>query len=103
MDTWILRLKAAYDAGYYKTEPAVDEQTLLPWPTQASRWRASWLIGPVLPAPESMPALPSPHDQPGLTPRNSDPRTATTSVVQAMMPPVRETFLSRCHRLLGRR
>jgi hypothetical protein len=31
MDAWILRLKEAYDAGYYQTEPAEHAQTPFPW------------------------------------------------------------------------
>ncbi|MBV9279007.1 MAG: hypothetical protein JOZ41_02905 [Chloroflexi bacterium] len=31
MDAWIHRLKDAYTAGYYQTEPAQDEQTPFPW------------------------------------------------------------------------
>ena len=30
-EPWMLRLKAAYEAGYYRTEAAVDEQTRFPW------------------------------------------------------------------------
>jgi hypothetical protein len=30
-DAWVHRLKAAYEAGYYKTETAVGEQTHFPW------------------------------------------------------------------------
>lgn len=30
---WLARLKAAYEAGYYRTEAAVGEQT--PWPWQS--------------------------------------------------------------------
>jgi len=29
--TWLQRLKAAYAAGYYRTEAAEDEQTPFPW------------------------------------------------------------------------
>lgn len=28
---WLLRLKAAYEAGFYRTETAEDEQTRFPW------------------------------------------------------------------------
>jgi hypothetical protein len=28
---WLLRLKAAYDAGYYRTEAQVELQTAFPW------------------------------------------------------------------------
>ena len=30
-EPWMLRLKAAYDAGYYRTEAAAGEQTRFPW------------------------------------------------------------------------
>ena len=30
-EAWMLRLKAAYDAGYYRTEAAEEEQTRFPW------------------------------------------------------------------------
>jgi hypothetical protein len=29
--TWLERLKAAYEGGYYRTEAAVEEQTSFPW------------------------------------------------------------------------
>ena len=29
--TWLRKLKAAYDAGYYRTESALGEQTRIPW------------------------------------------------------------------------
>jgi hypothetical protein len=102
MDAWILRLKEAYDAGYYKTEPAIGEQTLLPWPTQIGRWRASWLTGPSLCPPESTPPRPSPHEQEPVPRRPADPVLATMPAVQTMPPSPRETFLSRCVRLLKR-
>jgi hypothetical protein len=31
MDDWIKRLKAGYDAGYYRTEPALGAQSGFPW------------------------------------------------------------------------
>ena len=31
MEQWVLRLKDAYDAGYYKTERAEGMQTSFPW------------------------------------------------------------------------
>lgn len=31
MDAWVYRLKAAYEAGYYQTEPAVRDQSPFPW------------------------------------------------------------------------
>ena len=30
-EAWMARLKAAYDAGYYRTEAAEGEQTRFPW------------------------------------------------------------------------
>jgi hypothetical protein len=30
-EPWVLRLKAAYDAGYYKTEADCERQSPLPW------------------------------------------------------------------------
>ena len=30
-EAWLLRLKAAFDAGFYRTEAAESEQTPLPW------------------------------------------------------------------------
>lgn len=30
-EAWLERLKEAYEAGYYRTEAAVDEQTAFPW------------------------------------------------------------------------
>lgn len=31
IEAWMLRLKAGYDAGYYRTEAAEGEQTRFPW------------------------------------------------------------------------
>ena len=31
VEPWMRRLKAAYEAGYYRTEAAVGEQTRFPW------------------------------------------------------------------------
>ena len=31
VESWVLRLKAAYEAGYYRTEAAVGQQTRFPW------------------------------------------------------------------------
>jgi hypothetical protein len=30
-EDWVLRLRAAYEAGYYRTEAAAGEQTRFPW------------------------------------------------------------------------
>jgi hypothetical protein len=42
MDAWIYRLKAAYDAGYYKTEPAEAEQVRFPWQNRTCRDCPFW-------------------------------------------------------------
>jgi hypothetical protein len=36
-DEWIKRLKAAYDAGYYKTEACEEQQVSFPWQTPISK------------------------------------------------------------------
>jgi hypothetical protein len=35
-EPWVLKVKAAYEAGYYKTEVAPGEQTPIPWQDGAS-------------------------------------------------------------------
>ena len=45
MDTWILRLKDAYDAGYYRTEPAEHAQTLFPWQNKTCKDCPFWSNG----------------------------------------------------------
>jgi hypothetical protein len=42
MDNRLQKLKAAYDAGIYKTESAEGEQTPLPWTAKPRRDRSSW-------------------------------------------------------------
>jgi hypothetical protein len=42
MDAWIYRLKAAYDAGYYRTEPAEGAQTLFPWQNKTCKDCPFW-------------------------------------------------------------
>jgi hypothetical protein len=39
------RLKRAYDAGYYRTEPAADEQTPFPWQNKFCRDCPFWSDG----------------------------------------------------------
>jgi hypothetical protein len=41
-ERWILKLKAAYEAGYYKTEAAPDEQTGFPWQNKTCQDCAFW-------------------------------------------------------------
>ena len=45
MDTWVYRLKDAYDAGYYKTEPAVEAQTPFPWQNKTCKDCPFWANG----------------------------------------------------------
>lgn len=42
MDTWVSRLKAAYDAGYYRTEPAVGAQAAFPWQNKSCKDCPFW-------------------------------------------------------------
>lgn len=42
IDAWVYCLKKAYDAGYYRTEPAVDEQTPFPWQNKFCRDCPFW-------------------------------------------------------------
>jgi len=44
-DAWLFRLKAAYDAGYYKTEPTEGAQTLFPWQNKTCRDCPFWSNG----------------------------------------------------------
>ncbi|HLJ66277.1 MAG TPA: hypothetical protein VKX16_02805 [Chloroflexota bacterium] len=43
MDSWILRLKAGYDAGYYKTEAAEGKQEAFPWQGKVCKDCPFWL------------------------------------------------------------
>ncbi len=42
MDAWIARLKQVYDAGYYRTEAAVGEQTAFPWQNKTCKDCPFW-------------------------------------------------------------
>ena len=42
-EEWMLGLKKAYEAGYYKTEPATDEQERFPWQDKSCRDCPFWL------------------------------------------------------------
>ncbi len=42
-EEWMLGLKRAYEAGYYKTEPATDEQERFPWQDKSCRDCPFWL------------------------------------------------------------
>lgn len=43
MDAWIARLKQAYGAGYYRTEPAEEEQSPFPWQSKVCRDCPFWV------------------------------------------------------------
>ena len=43
MDSWMINLQRAYEAGYYKTEPAEEEQLALPWSGKTCRDCPFWL------------------------------------------------------------
>jgi len=58
-DDWIKRLKAAYDAGYYKTEASEGKQVRFPWQTRIPK--ASFIarvLAAVVPRPSSAPDSP---------------------------------------------
>lgn len=42
MDAWAYRLRDAYDAGYYKTEPAEGQQISFPWQNKTCRDCPFW-------------------------------------------------------------
>lgn len=42
MDAWVYRLKHAYDAGYYQTEPAEGGQTSFPWQNKSCQDCPFW-------------------------------------------------------------
>ena len=42
-DAWLLRLKRALDAGYYRTEAALGEQEPFPWQNKTCRDCPFWL------------------------------------------------------------
>jgi len=41
-EAWLLRLKAAYEGGFYKTEPAAGEQVRFPWQGKSCRDCPFW-------------------------------------------------------------
>jgi hypothetical protein len=41
-EEWLLRLKSAYDAGYYQTEADANQQTLFPWQNKSCRDCPYW-------------------------------------------------------------
>jgi hypothetical protein len=43
MDAWVYRLKDAYQAGYYRTEPAEGTQTPFPWLNKSCRDCPFWI------------------------------------------------------------
>ncbi|HLJ67990.1 MAG TPA: hypothetical protein VKX16_11585 [Chloroflexota bacterium] len=45
VETWVERLKAAYEAGYYRTERAESEQTAFPWQNKTCKDCPFWLNG----------------------------------------------------------
>ena len=42
-EDWVLRLKAGYEAGYYKTEAATGMQSRFPWQNRTCRDCPFWL------------------------------------------------------------
>lgn len=52
MEAWIEHLQAAYQAGYYRTEAAVGEQTPLPWSPRSGTPYVSSLHGSTLAPPD---------------------------------------------------
>lgn len=42
LDERLVRLKAAVEAGYYRTEPALDKQTTFPWQNRVCRDCPYW-------------------------------------------------------------
>ena len=43
VEEWVLRLKRAYDIGYYKTEAALDGQESFPWQNKTCKDCPFWL------------------------------------------------------------
>lgn len=63
MDAWVYRLKAAYEAGYYQTEPAVRDQSPFPWHNKTCARCMPSIAPPArIPAPTSMRATDLPPD-----------------------------------------
>lgn len=44
-EDWVERLKAGYDAGYYRTEAASGEQVHFPWQNRSCKDCPFWLNG----------------------------------------------------------
>ena len=42
MEAWMLKLKAAYDAGYYRTEVAASGQSAFPWQNKTCKDCPFW-------------------------------------------------------------
>jgi hypothetical protein len=42
---WLAELKAAYEAGYYQTEAAVEQQSSFPWQNKLCRDCPFWMEG----------------------------------------------------------
>ena len=42
-EDWIQRLKEAYEAGYYRTEPDQEQQTAFPWQDKTCKDCPFWL------------------------------------------------------------
>jgi|SRR5947209_4211082 len=42
---WLLRLKTAYEAGYYRTEASLSEQTPFPWQNKTCSHCPFWTRG----------------------------------------------------------
>ena len=42
---WMQRLKDAHDAGYYRTESAVGQQSPIPWQERTCQHCSSWTVG----------------------------------------------------------
>jgi hypothetical protein len=42
-EPWAIKLKAAYEAGYYRTETAVEDQTRFPWQGKTCKDCPFWL------------------------------------------------------------
>jgi hypothetical protein len=42
LEPWVLRLREAYDAGYYRTEAAISEQSTFPWQGKTCRDCPFW-------------------------------------------------------------
>jgi hypothetical protein len=42
MEQWVLKLKAGYEAGYYKTETAIGDQAAWPWQNKTCKDCPFW-------------------------------------------------------------